>query len=268
MKKKLTRIWGIGLVIVLMSTLFMAGGTASGDTLRWSMQPTPMGIGFTYQLAPSSDVSFVKVASNGDIFAVDTQANSGTVNRVFKSADGGLSWTPSAPLTLGGRNIVDLVISPSYETDGTVLVVASAAGVATSQVYISTNSGASFSVLGGTVAGLATSIDVAPTYNGGGEIMVGCTDAAGAPATPGDVYFWSRNGVLNWVGLGILEDITSVAYSPNFAIDATRLCIGSDATPQTRLHTLVSNDAAWDATLTTIAAINAAGGTAPAMSAR
>jgi hypothetical protein len=263
MKKAITKFWGIGLVVVLLASLFVAAAPASGDDLRWSVQGIPLGLAVTYQLAPGTDAAFVQVAPNGDIFVADTQAASATLNRVMKSTTGGRTWTPSAALAgIGAMNIVDIVVSPSYTTDGTVLLVtAPAAGAgATSQVYISTNYGASFSVLGGTIPGLATSIDISPSYSAGGEIMVGTTDAAGAAATYGDVYFWGRGGVLNWatatVGLG--EDVTQVAYSPNFPIDATRLAIGSNVANGTRVHTLVGTDGGWDVSLATIAVINAA----------
>jgi hypothetical protein len=182
----------------------------------------------------------------------------------MKSTSGGVAWAPSAVLpAIGAMNIVDLAVSPNYATDSTVVVVAApaAAAAATSQVYISTNGGASFAVLGGTIAGLAKSIAISPDYNNGvGEIMVGTTDANNAAATYGDVYFWGRAGTLNWqtATAGLAEDVTKVAYSPNFPIDGARMAVGSTVASGTRVHTLIANDAGWDVSLATVAVINAA----------
>jgi len=248
------------MIVVLMASLLIIGATpAAAGNLAWSNVLTlPSALTGQLSAAPGTNVANLTVAPNGNLYAIDSVAG----NVVYRSLDGGTTWIPSVPVA--GVVFVDLAVSPSYATDNTVMVVAAGPPA---QVYVSINGGTTFSVLGGTCAGVGTSIAISPNYlYPTGEIMVGTTDAAGAGATYGDVYFWGRGGVLNWVtataGLG--EDVTAVAYSTNYLIDATRLAVGSDATPQTRLHTLVASDAAWDATLATVAVVNAAGGTGDA----
>ena len=258
MKKKISSILGVALTLVLLVSLFGFAVPVSAADLRWSTQATPAGIGITWQLAAGTDASFITVAPDGNtIFAVDTQA---ATNVVYKSTNGGVSWRPSVVNPWGaGVPITGLALSPSYATDSTVIATAA------NQVYISQTGGTAFAVLGGglpageTIASLA----ISPIYSGGtGEIMVGTT-AVGA-ATYGDVYIWGRFGVLNWAAQGLAEDVTSVAFSPNYPVDATILAVGSDATPQTRLHTKVSAFA-WDVTIAlTPLVINAAGGTGDA----
>ena len=250
MKKIIRKFWGVGLVVILLSTLFAgAAPVANAATLAWSVAGTPLGVGFTWQLNPGTDVANVTVAPNGDLFAVDTAA----LNRVYKSVNGGISWAPCAPVLDAGllpAEIVDLKVSPSYATDNTVFVLANANAGATPQVYISTNGGLSFSVLGGTLtaAETGTSLAIAPNYSGGtGEVMAGTTRVAGAAF--GNVYIWGRNGVQNWVATAAGWDVSKVAFSPNYAIDATRLCVSSNDTTGTLLNTLVASDVLWNATL-------------------
>jgi hypothetical protein len=85
--------------------------------------------------------------------------------------------------------------------------------------------------------------------------MVGTQNPAAA--TYGDVYIWGRLGVLTWTAMTLGEDVTAVAYSPNYLIDATRLAVGSNVAAGTRLHTLISSDATFDLTLATVAVVDA-----------
>jgi len=234
MNRKLTKLWGVGLVVVLLVSMLAIAAPASADTLKWSAIKAPGG-GSQIKV---SDASFIRVAADGTIFVVDTTPAAADV--IYKSTNGGLTWTASTATTI---DVADMELSPDYVNDNTLFVLDAAAGA---QVLISTNNGAKFNVLGGaTAAGeLGTSLAISPLYSGGtGEIMVGTVDAA---VGYGNVYMWGRQGVLNWVAQALAEDITSVAFSPNYPIDATVLAIGSIDATGTRLHCKVSN-AAWDA---------------------
>ena len=86
---------------------------------------------------------------------------------------------------------------------------------------------------------------VAPNYSGGtGEIMVATNNG-----TNSWIYFWGRNGVQNWDAAtapyptgnmytyngGNNSTIAyKVAYSPNFALDQTRLVVSANTTAQRR----------------------------------
>jgi hypothetical protein len=243
MKKKIIKLWGVGMILVLMASLLVVGATpAAADSLAWTNVLT-LPSALTGQIAPAAtniNTANLVVAPNGDLFAIDTVAG----NVVHKSTDGGTTWVPSAPIA---GAVVDLAASPSYTTDNTVVALG---GGPPAQVYISVNGGATFAALGATLTAGETgaSIAISPNYvYPTGEIMVG-TQAAGA-ATYGDVYIWGRLGVLTWTPMLLGEDVTSVAYSPNYLIDATRLAVGSTVANGTVLHTLVSSDATFDLTL-------------------
>jgi len=244
MKKKIIKLWGVGMIVVLMASLFLIGTTpASAGTLAYSFQAAP---GAFNQVAAGTDVALVQVAPNGDIYAVD----SFTGTDIYKSTDGGRTWGV-LPVTIVGANIVDLKISPSYETDGTVVVLANTATGAT--VYISENFGATYAALGAQVAALpevGTCLAISPVYNGGGEIMVGTSDPA---AAYGDVYIWGTLAApYVWTaqllgGGANSADVMEVAFSSSYQFDFTILAVAATVVG-TNLHTKVAA-AAWDATV-------------------
>jgi hypothetical protein len=246
MKKK---IFSLGLVLVLLvSSLMLSAAPAAGAELTFSNQGIP-GALFN-QVLTGSDVALVKVAPNGDIFAVDSAGVLSGVPAVYKSTNGGRTWTTGATAAVaqfpGGSVIADIEISPSYETDNRVFVLVAGPPA---QVYISTNGGLTFNVLGGSVpaAEVGTSLAVSPSYSAGaGEVMVGTADPAGAAF--GNVYIWDRFGVQNWIaqlptGPNTL-DVYEVGFSPNYPIDATMVVITCDEV-NTFLHSRVAS-LAWD----------------------
>jgi len=251
MNKLFRKFWGVGLVVILLSTLFVgvAVPAANAAAPGWSPIPNPDNLSLPGQIVTVMDLSFKTVASDGTIFGVDKRPTSPNCNRVYKSTTHGLRWTicgAIANITSYTNGVVDLAVSLSYATDHTLFILAAAA--ATSQVYISVNGGINFAVLGGTIAGRATCLAVSPTYVAGtGEIMVGTADATAVAGDPvfGTVYIWGTFGVLNWADTNLAADVTSVAFSPNFPIDVTYLAVGSDANG-TSLHAKVFSNP-WDA---------------------
>lgn len=252
MKKKIIKLWGVGMIVVLMASLLIVGATpAAAGNLAWSNLLT-LPSALTGQLAATNNVTDLTVAPNGHMFAISPLAAAGAT--VMKSVDGGTMWTPSAPVV--GVAFAAIAVSPSYGTDNTVVAISVGPPA---QVYISTNGGATFAPMGAALpAGeTGTCIAISPNYvYPTGEIMVGTQNALAA--TYGDVYIWGRLGVLTWTAMTLGEDVTSVAYSTNYLIDATRLAVGSNVANGTRLHTLVASDATFDLTLATVATVNAA----------
>ena len=191
MKRKIIKLWGVGMIVVLMASLLVVGATpASAGILAYTATGLPGGLG-TNQIV-ATDASVVEVAPNGDIFVVDQQpVAAGTADRVYKSANGGQTWQTGY---IGGVTVTeqfpansvvaDLVVSPSYETDNTVFVLVNDPAVGV-QVYRSTNGGLNYLPFAAVVAAVATgeagtTIDVDPNYNNavGGSVLVGTSDGA------------------------------------------------------------------------------------------
>lgn len=245
--KILKKVWGIGLVVVLLASMLLTfAAPVSAGTLLWSVAPIPVA---TYNQIAAADASVVRVAPNGDIFAVDGQANP---DRILKSVNGGTTWTVAVTPLVAGNVIADLQISPSYASDNTIIAVVNTTAV-TSPVYaiVSSNGGATFVQLGGNITAtageVATSLSVEPTYtNGTGQIAV-ATSNVGA-AVLGAIYTWGTNGTLNWVTLGApaTDDYTTVAFSPMYPIDTTIVAIGTPVSGTgARVHLKVGI-AAWN----------------------
>jgi len=231
--KILKKVWGISLALILVASMFLMVAPVSAASLAWSTQTIPSGL--FNQLAAGTSVANVTVAPNGDIFVID----SNTGNRIYKSVDGGIKWTVST--IAGATRLIDLAVSPAYATDNRVFALD--AGTVNAQAYISSNGGVSFAVLGGTAAGVGTSIAVAPNYSAGnGEVMVG---------TMTDVYIWGKGGVQNWnntITIGGGKDVLAVAFSPNFPIDQTRVAVVHDGA-NIDVENLIGSDGTWNATL-------------------
>jgi len=244
---KKSKILGISLAVVLTLALVLGGvgvprlsQDADAAVLAWSPLPLPSIGANALNAVGTTDIRDVAVASDGTLFAADGA-------RLLKSVDGGYQWAPGV-FPAGTAAIQNVVLSPNYATDQTVFCHDAA------RVYRSTNGGANFAILGSPTFGIATdtitSIDVAPDYSTGiGVVMIGVADSAATISANG-VWLWGYGGVLAWTDwspAGAMgEDVTSVKFSPNYPLDATVLCVGSNVGVGTRLH-LCAGTNAWDA---------------------
>ena len=68
MKKKIHKIWGVGLVIVLAATLLFSAAPVSAGTLDWGTETVPSTTGKV--LFPGADVADLAVSADGVMYAV------------------------------------------------------------------------------------------------------------------------------------------------------------------------------------------------------
>lgn len=217
----------------------------------------------TNQLTTSNrDLGPVALSPNNTtIFAAvnDIQSIPAVNPIVYRSSDGGYTWVAAATiLGAAGDIIIDIEVSPSYASDGTVFVATQSpgGGADTGIVYRSTDGGATFSQLGVVTldtAEVITSMSVSPNYGGVGEVAIGIADIAhnAVPATAGTcVQIWGVGGALTWTNSGpaTAVDVTAIQYSPNYANDATLLAVTSAANSQPQLRARVGGT--WDAAIT------------------
>ena len=205
MKKIIKKFWGVALIVTLLASMLVSAAPAAAGTLAWGSagNPNPAPGGVPSNQVVASDANIVRVAPNGDIFVVDNQASPLGSSIIWKSTDGGQTWSSTgtvalSPLTALPVNyvVVDLQISPSYTTDSTVFILINttaaalpAALASSTIVMVSTNAGASFAQLGGTIGAgfplVGTSLAIEPTYMSGvGQIAVGLMN----PGVGGDIY--------------------------------------------------------------------------------
>ena len=150
-------------------------------------------------------INSVAVSPN---FASDQTLFAATWGGVFKSTNGGTSWS-AVNSGLTGTTVNSVAVSPNFATDHTLF-----AGT-WGGVFISTNGGTSWSAVNSGLTGTAVnSVAVSPNF---------ATDHTLFAGISGGVFI-STNGGTSWsaVNSGLTNtDINSVALSPNFASDQT-----------------------------------------------
>ena len=238
MKSKLTKIAGVGLAIMLLTSLMVFASPASAGVLSMSSEKAiPKTEDFI--LAPTG-VSITDMAVNGDTMYAAT----GNVDYpLFKSTDGGQSWT-------------DLKTSTSFPTANTITQVAVAPDnadvvcAATSNLTIeySTNGGSSWSDMS-TPTGITTlnDIDVSVAVSGKHYLAV-----AGANSTPSAVVDTLKLDVgQNWTrrdtadGFGGSTTVHAVKFSPNFNTDKIIAAVTSSTTANVTFQVFRYEAAAW-----------------------
>jgi len=276
MKKYITKFWGVGLVIVLLSSLFLAAAPTSGaEPLRWEFHTGQPG-GALWALIPSSNITSYAVAADDSIMYAAVQATTGTF--MAQGTFGGAMWTDitarlpgfsGGPPTTEALDIdtVDLVAIAPDDNNVVVAVDASADASNEAGVAISVNGGASFSSMNfdGTANTSITGVTISPLITGGIRYVA----IYGQDGLTNDavIYYYNYGaGVGSWKNAvedftakpaaeNTMDNIESVAFSSNFPSDTMAVAIseetGTDSlTGYLRLHILQFNSGgSWDATI-------------------
>jgi hypothetical protein len=245
MKLKLKGVLGIALTLVLLASLTVGltaipAGAADTSNLKFSKLELPQvedwggggdWAGFAdsegdFWCAWGTDVGPIAITPEGDaLFAAvaDYDYDASTWYEVLKSLDGGYSWTVSGFFDavdedddeviepLDGEDdtrIVDIVTSPEYGDDTTVVVATQAL------VYISDDGGKNFIALADPgFGGNITDLDVTVAEDGDLALIVGNDN--------GEV--WVAKGLLAWtdqlVPGAIADEVLACAFLPTFAAD-------------------------------------------------
>jgi len=102
MKKAIKRFWGIGLIVIILSSLFVAPATVSGGNYAFAAdttQPTT-----TNRLLSAAGIFDVAQTADGaTLYAVDT------AKVLYKSTNGGVTWTPATASGTTGSTTYDMV---------------------------------------------------------------------------------------------------------------------------------------------------------------
>jgi len=225
MKMKLTRIWGVGLIVALMASLLVMGAPVSAGSLSFTDETIPSAANDVLEVI--SDVTDIAVCADGEtIYAV------GGGQIVYKSTDAGVTWT-SIATDVGGVTLIDADLVAVAPDNNDIFVIAKTD--VTPTVYISTNGGTTFSVLGTptetTAANYITGIAISAASAGTNYVAVsGSEDALG---NVGNVWYyglgiggaWKETNTKTGYNTGCVStahasNVTlAVEFSPNFASD-------------------------------------------------
>ena len=226
-------IWRWLLVIVMLLSFFLMLGArptiADGNVLQWLRVNTPQdGAAGNWVLASGTEVNRIAVGSDGKtIYALDS-----VTPLLFKSGDGGYTWTNVTGHLSGFSSLDDLAVSPD---DPNFMAVVD---TTTPEVFLSTNGGSSFAptgVAGLIIAGTIQDITISGGYNIGGgiaqEIMFGTSSGVGGGqvwvmSTGAQFYSWANvsTGATGWSA----ADVFTVAFSPDYASARVILAITAD----------------------------------------
>jgi len=188
MKTKFYKLIGIALTVVLLASLTvgLAGvpaGAADSSNLKFTKLDLPQVEAWTneadfavsegdYWVTPNADVGPIAMSPDGGVLFAGANDDGGTFYEVLKSLDGGYSWTVTgfyaATQVAPADNtlIVDIVTSPEYGDDTTLLVATMAF------VYISDDGGKNFVRLASAWGGNIADLDVTVTDDEDLAIMV------------------------------------------------------------------------------------------------
>lgn len=232
---------------VLLALILLAAGlpghdsafpaAAAPEAAKWERVNLPAG-GETgnWTLAAGSDVKYLTMAKEGTLYAYANPT--GTSCTLFKSVDGGYSWSACG-------NVQDTIAGIAVaQDDASVIYYATAVSV-----YKSADAGKSFSPLpagpGGAGTGntAITSLAVG-RLNGKSLVAVGTTD--GDSSQYGGVYTLDESKLMPaWQNTNLGNfDVSAVAFSPNFASDRQLLAVATN-----EVDTIVANrigDGVWN----------------------
>ena len=212
------------LLLSIASTILYASPAFSApDEVEWSQLDIPgEGTPGGWVLARNSDVRHLTTATDGTLYAYANP--SGTSHTLFRSTNGGCSWSHTGSVT---DEIIDIAADP--EDDDTVYYAT------TSCVYKSSDGGDSFTELPPSPGGAGsnnleiTAITMA-SLNGHNIIAVGTQDTDDAEY--GGIYILEEEEPFpSWVDTEIGNyDIYAVAFSPDLATDAVTVAAVTDET--------------------------------------
>jgi hypothetical protein len=195
MKSIIKRFWGVGLIVIILSSMFVAAVPVTAGNYAFTAdttQPTTA----NKLLGPAgypagSYVGIMDEAQTADgttIYAITANSTTNSTNSgslLYTSTNGGVTWAPCTGAQL--PPFFDMVaVAPD---SASILVVVN---TITRTVYLSTNGGASFSAL--TATGLATINDVSVSALSGPSryiAIAGNTAAATAGSAGAAVLIWT-----------------------------------------------------------------------------
>lgn len=233
------------LAISIFGLIFAPPSRATNEVVTWFPVNIPAeGTSGNWVLADGSDVKHLTMAIDGTIYCYANP--SGTNYTLFKSSDGGYTWTHTGKVT---DSIVDIVTAPD---NANYVYYAT-----TSAVYRSNDAGSNFATLpaspGGAGSGNVEISSIAVIVNSQGHRIIACGTRDTDAGQYGGVYTLDDNMPFAWTSTNLAGyDVYAVAFSPGFATDREVVTVVTDET--NTVVTIRIGESAWgsiigDATL-------------------
>jgi len=251
--KKITKIWGVGLIVVLLISLLGIAIPASAGTLTLTAETPPTSLDNI--LVTSANLTDIAVSDDGATIWVATGNTS-----LYKSTNAGETWTEVTPAVSSVTTHCDLVaIAPD---NNEIVVVAKAD--ATTVAYLSTNGGSTWATLStiaesdGDAASVLTDLAISAAAAGINYIAVSGAEAGGqgnvwyfnvgaaAPAwkETNDKYGWGTTGTFS--AATTENETLAVAFSPNFPSDRVLVAVTVNASEAISLQMYSTSSSKWN----------------------
>jgi len=228
MKKKITRIWGIGLTLVLAASLLLAAAPVSAGTLSWGSEDLPNEVGKNLADIAADDVVDMAVSGDGSVIYVSANNSS----EIKRSTNGGESWSSITVVDTGTPNVYIDAEHVAVAPDDPNYIAAAADN---STVFISDDAGANWDTLGQADSALTNVLDLQLSVEKGGNHFVAVCgiDTAGGN---GEVWYYEIGAVgASWqdahadTGFDPGEEVAAaIAFSPNFYSDQALVAVTGD----------------------------------------
>lgn len=237
------RLWGMGLLLVLLVSWLSLAAPASADTPSWSAEPIPSTVDNV--LGPAGiDVRDLAVTADGaTIYAVPGDSISDNI--IYRSDDSGMSW-----VALDVAIEADLVaVAPD---DANVMAIAREDAPA---VYVTTSGGQTWRSLGtikdeaGTAAAAIYDIAISASSNGVHYVAVAGKEVGGVAnvwycQTGSTTPVWKETNTLpDFSSLNVMK---AVAFSPNFLSDKVIVAIGESDNVSINFEILSLSSQKWN----------------------
>jgi len=217
---------------VILSLLFITAVCAAinafpyfvwaADTVQWTTVNIPAegSTGGLWKLANGSDIRYLTMANDGTLYCYANPA--GTTHTLFRSSDGGRSWTTPGKVT---DVIIDIAVLP--QNDATIYYATAA------RIYKSEDGGNTFVALppspGGAGSGNVSISSIDVVRVGDGNVVAVSTIDTDTAQFGGVYLLEDRPLMADWVNTGIGNyDVYRVAFSPNYNVDCQIIAIASN----------------------------------------
>ncbi len=239
MKKKFSRLMGVGLAVVIVTTMLVGVLPVSAGTLSWGSETIPSTTG---KVIDANVINDIAIAPDGTtIYAALTN------NKLYKSTDAGKTWSGLTSPVTGTTDLV--AVAPD---DADLIAVVDDTN---QEVWISTNGGSTFDSLGVPDGPITAINDVAISRELSGihNIAVGGNGTGGAVAQLS--YFnygaaapaWLDAAGGDWgATISATDDILAIAFSPNFPSDRIVMAVTWDVTNKLEFQVGSFNAKNWN----------------------
>jgi photosystem II stability/assembly factor-like uncharacterized protein len=227
MKKAIKKFWGLGLIVIILSTLFVAAAPVSAaNPLQWNSEAIPSAAG--YVLLPDSSIYGMAIGPDGMTIYVTTGDN----GVLYKSTNAGAMWSSvnnTAGMSPGTPGIESDLVAVAAD-DADVVVIGDWTN---NHIRVSTTGGTQWSDLDtsafaphGDIVGLDVSSEVS------GIRYVAVADDGGAVWVRKFGTSWEewKEASSEYTGYVGNSSAMAVKFSPNFSSDRTLTAVTDNNT--------------------------------------